>query len=427
MKKFFYLLASAALLLGACTKDEDPSLKVSPESLAFDGSASSKNVTIESNTAWEITGIKDWVSINKTSGNGNETIIVTVLENDGLDRECTVNISSSAAPATIKISQTGRPNLNVSEKDLEFGSEAGEKEVTVKTNKDWTVQNNCDWITVTPSSGKASDSEQTVKIAVAANTESERTGELTFAIDAETSVNVSLRQVGSVLEYGGVNIECISEVPHTRGLGSSSTCIVAGIVAAYAFVGRSEERQEILDLATEIEGHPDNVAPAIFGGLTVSVMYSDKVKTLNIPVHNEYRFVTLIPPFTLSTELSRKVLPQTISRQDAIANVSHLALAVASLINGYDEGLKLGFKDRLHQPYRGHLIKGYHEIMRTLDEDSMVLGSYLSGAGPSLMALIKAEDTMGVVRIKEELGTLLDGWQVIKLELDQRGYTCDYE
>lgn len=209
MKKFFYLLASAALLLGACTKDEDPSLKVSPESLAFDGSASSKNVTIESNTAWEITGVKDWVSINKTSGNGNETIIVTVLENDGLDRECTVNISSSAAPATIKISQTGRPNLNVSEKDLEFGSEAGEKEVTVKTNKDWTVQNNCDWITVTPSSGKASDSEQTVKIAVAANTESERTGELTFAIDAETSVKVSVRQEGSVLEYAGVKYRTV--------------------------------------------------------------------------------------------------------------------------------------------------------------------------------------------------------------------------
>lgn len=209
MKKFFYLLASAALLLGACTKDEDPSLKVSPESLAFDGSASSKNVTIESNTAWEITGIKDWFSINKTSGNGNETIIVTVLENDGLDRECTVNISSSAAPATIKISQTGRPNLNVSEKDLEFGSEAGEKEVTVKTNKDWTVQNNCDWITVTPSSGKASDSEQTVKIAVAANTESERTGELTFAIDAETSVKVSVRQEGSVLEYAGVKYRTV--------------------------------------------------------------------------------------------------------------------------------------------------------------------------------------------------------------------------
>lgn len=229
------------------------------------------------------------------------------------------------------------------------------------------------------------------------------------------------------LDFKGLKIECFGDVPHTRGLGSSSTCIVAGIVGAFAFAGKAEERQEILNLATAIEGHPDNVAPAIFGGLTVSVMYSDIVKTLNIPVRHEYRYVTLIPPFTLSTELSRKVLPQTISRQDAIANVSHLALAVASLINGYDEGLRLGFKDRLHQPYRGHLIKGYDEIMERLDNDPMVLGSYLSGAGPSLMALIKAEDTMGVVRIKEELGSLLDGWQVLKLELDMKGYTCDFE
>ncbi len=229
------------------------------------------------------------------------------------------------------------------------------------------------------------------------------------------------------LDFKGVKIACSGDVPHTRGLGSSSTCIVAGIVAAYAFMNRSEDRDEILDLATKIEGHPDNVAPAIFGGLTVSVMYGDKVKTLNIPVKHDYRFVTLIPPFTLSTELSRKVLPSTISRQDAIANVSHLALSVASLINGYDEGLKLGFKDRLHQPYRGHLISGYHEIMDILDKDEQVLGSYLSGAGPSLMAVISASDIMGVVRIKEELGSLLDGWEVVKLELDHKGYTCDYE
>ncbi len=229
------------------------------------------------------------------------------------------------------------------------------------------------------------------------------------------------------LEFKGLNIDCSGDVPHTRGLGSSSTCIVAGIVAAYAFKQKSEERQEILDLATKVEGHPDNVAPAIFGGLTVSVMYGEKVQTLNIPVKNDYRFVTLIPPFTLSTELSRKVLPQTVSRQDAISNVSHLALSVASLINGYDEGLKLGFKDRLHQPYRGHLIKGYNEIMEILDRDEKVLGSYLSGAGPSLMALIRADDIMGVVRIKEELGDLLEGWDVVKLELDLKGYTCDYE
>ena len=228
------------------------------------------------------------------------------------------------------------------------------------------------------------------------------------------------------LWFKGLRIECCGDVPYTRGLGSSSTCIVAGIVGAYAFVDRYDERQEILELATKIEGHPDNVAPAIFGGLTVSVM-SDGVTTLNIPVKHDYRFVAMIPPFTLSTEKSRSVLPQVLSRSDAIANVSHLALMVASLINGYDDVLKLGFKDRLHQPYRGPLIEGFDEIMTILENDERVLGAYLSGAGPTIMAVIDATDTKGVVRIKEELGDLLKDWQVEKLELDMRGYTCDYE
>ena len=229
------------------------------------------------------------------------------------------------------------------------------------------------------------------------------------------------------LEYQGVNIECSGEVPYTRGLGSSSTCIVAGIVGAFAFKDKVEERQEILELATSIEGHPDNVAPAIFGGVTVSVMEEDNVLTLNIPVKHDYRFVALIPPFTLSTEQSRAVLPQILPRKDAIKNVSHLALMVASLINGYDEGLKLGFKDRLHQPYRGDLITGFDEIMAVLEKDEQFLGAYLSGAGPTIMAVIHADDRMGVVRIKEELGNLIKDWRVNKLELDNRGYIADYE
>lgn len=229
------------------------------------------------------------------------------------------------------------------------------------------------------------------------------------------------------LEYQGVNIECSGEVPYTRGLGSSSTCIVAGIVGAFAFKDKEEERQEILELATSIEGHPDNVAPAIFGGVTVSVMEEDNVLTLNIPVKHDYCFVALIPPFTLSTEQSRAVLPQILPRKDAIKNVSHLALMVASLINGYDEGLKLGFKDRLHQPYRGDLIAGFDEIMAVLEKDEQVLGAYLSGAGPTIMAVIHADDRMGVVRIKEELGDLIKDWRVNKLELDTRGYIADYE
>lgn len=156
-------------------------------------------------------------------------------------------------------------------------------------------------------------------------------------------------------------------------------------------------------------------------------MEEDNVLTLNIPVKHDYRFVALIPPFTLSTEQSRAVLPQILPRKDAIKNVSHLALMVASLINGYDEGLKLGFKDRLHQPYRGDLIAGFDEIMAVLEKDEQVLGTYLSGAGPTIMAVIHADDRMGVVRIKEELGDLIKDWRVNKLELDNRGYIADYE
>ena len=229
------------------------------------------------------------------------------------------------------------------------------------------------------------------------------------------------------LNYSGVHIDCKDDVPYTRGLGSSSTCIVAGIVGAYAFMGLSENRQEILNLATMIEGHPDNVAPAIFGGMTVSVMEEEEVVTLNIPMKQDYRFVALIPPFTLSTEKSRSILPIQVSRKDAIKNISHFALLVASLINGYDEGLKTGFKDHLHQPYRGHLIDHYFDIMAILKEDSEILGAYLSGAGPTIMVVIKAEDKMGVVRIKEKLGELIKDWEVKKLELDTRGYIADYE
>lgn len=236
--------------------------------------------------------------------------------------------------------------------------------------------------------------------------------------------DTAAKEIG--LEYHGLRIVTSGDVPYTRGLGSSSTCIVAGIVGAYAFKDYHEDRQNILELATKIEGHPDNVAPAIFGGMTVSVMEEDHVTTLALPIKNDYRFVALIPPFTLSTAKARAVLPSTVERKDAITNVSHLALLVASLINGYDHGLKLGFKDRLHQPYRGKLIKNYHPIMTILEQDEAILGAYLSGAGPTIMAMIRAEDEKGVVRIKKELGSLINGWKVEKLELDTRGYICDF-
>lgn len=222
------------------------------------------------------------------------------------------------------------------------------------------------------------------------------------------------------LKFDGLKITVDANVPNTRGLGSSSTCIVAGIVAAFTFKDQQDDKKAILNLATQIEGHPDNVAPAIYGGMTVSAMLEDVV-TMNIPVKNKYKFMTLIPDFELSTAQSRGVLPDAVDRKDAIYNVSHISLLLASLIHGNDQYLKEAFKDQLHQPYRGHLIKHYDEIMKLLNDDSNVLGSYLSGAGPTIMVVLKEnEDT---AKLLEVLKPYIEGWQVKELSMDTTGYT----
>lgn len=228
------------------------------------------------------------------------------------------------------------------------------------------------------------------------------------------------------LEFNGLRIECENDVPFTRGLGSSSTCIVAGIVGAFAFMNRSEDSRTVLQLATRMEGHPDNVAPAIYGGLTVSAI-TDQITTLNIPIKNQYRFLALIPPFTLSTEKSRSVLPGQLSREDAVKNVSNISLLLASFVTGYDEGLKFGFQDYLHQPYRGKLIDGYESIMFQLEHDKQVLGAYLSGAGPTIMVVLKKTDTQAKERMIKKLGYYIEDWEVKDLLLDEQGYTCEIE
>lgn len=224
------------------------------------------------------------------------------------------------------------------------------------------------------------------------------------------------------LSYQGLRIDCSSKVPFTRGLGSSSTCIVAGIVAAYALKQKAIDKYEILQLATQMEGHPDNVAPAIFGGMTISIMDQDHIRSINIPMKHNYRFVALIPDFTLSTKKSREVLPTTLSRQETVSNTSHLGLLLASFVTGYDDGLKLGFEDCLHQPYRGHLIPGYFEIMDILKKDEKVLGAYLSGAGPTLMVVLKEEDQFGKERIEKLLHPYISSWNVLDLKIDKKGY-----
>ena len=191
-------------------------------------------------------------------------------------------------------------------------------------------------------------------------------------------------------EFKGAIIRMKNHVPLSRGLGSSSTAIVAGLTAANEIVGSPLNRQQLLKLATELEGHPDNVAPAIFGNFTVSVMDGGEVQTFSFRPRIKLKLVVAVPEFELSTKLARKVLPKKISRSDAIFNISRASMLVAALVEGREELLPLAFDDAIHQPYRKKLVPGMTEVFDAARKAG-ALGAAISGAGSCLIAFTSAK------------------------------------
>ncbi|MCL2884150.1 MAG: homoserine kinase, partial [Oscillospiraceae bacterium] len=213
-----------------------------------------------------------------------------------------------------------------------------------------------------------------------------------------------------------------NHIPIARGLGSSSACIVAGLAGANALLGGPLSTAQLVDLATEMEGHPDNVAPAFYGGLVTSAMDGNRVYTVHVPVAEGMRFAVFIPPFELKTSDARAALPETVSRADAVYNLSRAALMTASLFSGDTENLRVAMQDRLHQPYRFPLIPGAPQVM----EAAYALGAHgvcVSGAGSSLLAFVThpgAEDFE--IRARAALaGEGLADWGVRILECDKKG------
>ena len=204
------------------------------------------------------------------------------------------------------------------------------------------------------------------------------------------SRNLVLRAVRTVLDkvgetQSGIRLSLVNAIPLSRGLGSSSAAIVGGLVAANAMVGNRFNQAEILDMATEMEGHPDNVAPALYGGFTISVMAGEKVTCLRLPLPQELKLVVCIPEFRLSTHRARQAIPAMVPHKDAVYNVSRTALLVGSLTSGKLEHLGEALNDKLHQPYRAPLIPGMPEVFAA-GLAAGALGVAMSGAGPSLMA-----------------------------------------
>jgi len=209
--------------------------------------------------------------------------------------------------------------------------------------------------------------------------------------------NIAFRAIREVLRrtgrnYPGIHIHMENDVPLARGLGSSAAAIVAGLVAANAATGNRLTTQDVFEMATRLEGHPDNVAPAIFGGITVSMVHGGTPRTLRFLPPQPLKLVVAIPDFSLSTRTARQVLPKTVSFQDAVFNVSRAALLVGSLCQGRYESLKYALEDRLHQPYREKLIPGMADVLAAAMAKG-ALGAALSGAGPCLIAFTQRNES----------------------------------
>jgi homoserine kinase len=187
-----------------------------------------------------------------------------------------------------------------------------------------------------------------------------------------------------------------NHIPLARGLGSSAACIAGGLTAANHLVGELLDNSELIKIGTEMEGHPDNVVPAIFGGFCLSMVYENRVIYKTFPVPFWLRFVVCIPDFELKTEDARKVLPKTVSLEDAIYNTSRTAMLVAAMAKGDLSDMNVFCQDKFHQPFRSHLIPGMKKILETVSEKGAFAG-FLSGSGPTVVCLTLREraDVLG--------------------------------
>lgn len=194
--------------------------------------------------------------------------------------------------------------------------------------------------------------------------------------------------------FRGVAIECVNRIPLSRGLGSSAAAWLGGLLGANALLGRPLDRPAILSLAARAEGHPDNVAAALYGGITVSCETERGIVAVPLPVPPHIRWVVLIPEVTSATAEARAVLPATVSRADAVFNVQRVALLLGSLQAKRADLLHVAMNDRLHQPYRAKLFPWMAAVGEAAREAG-ALGCVLSGAGPSLLAAVaEAPDTV---------------------------------
>jgi homoserine kinase len=210
------------------------------------------------------------------------------------------------------------------------------------------------------------------------------------------------------------------DVPMSRGLGSSATCILAGIAAANEVMGGILTVDDIINEATRIEGHPDNIVPAAVGGMVVSLVYNEKVEYSRVNIPENISMFVMVPNFKLSTEDARGVLPKTYTRGDCVFNLSRAAMFVNAMNNKELDKLRVSTQDKIHQDYRKSLIRNTDDIFKAAEQYG-ALAEFISGSGSTLIALIEDDNKEFYTNMKEFLESLEDTWQVYILKPDFEG------
>ncbi len=219
-------------------------------------------------------------------------------------------------------------------------------------------------------------------------------------------------------EIPPVHIHIEAGIPVCRGLGSSAALIAAGAMAANVMAGKPFDKRQLLALTTPIEGHPDNLAPALLGGLTASMLLGGQVYTVEYLPHPELRFVALSPDFPLSTHEARRVLPAMVAHGDAVRNAGYLAVLLRAIEQGDEELIAASLQDRLHQPYRRRLIPEYEKV-EALAHQNGCHAVCISGAGPTILCITRDPSFAG--RMERAVLPLEHHWQVRDLPVDYHG------
>ena len=229
------------------------------------------------------------------------------------------------------------------------------------------------------------------------------------------AVEMLYNSIGQTPSELKINIQ--TSIPVTRGLGSSAAVIVGALIAANKLLGNPADESALLSIATEVEGHPDNVTPAVVGGLVLSSLENDGsiiYRKLHWP--EEWAITVCIPDVELATEISRSVIPKEVPIEDAVFNLKRMGMFVKALEDEDSELMKVALTDKLHQPYREKLVPGLKELTQAFKHEDDVLGCVLSGAGSSMLIISKhnvvdkvqsvTQEVMDNLNVKADIRTL---------------------